>query len=60
MTIPEIHKALDEGKTVYWATLLYEVVRHRDELMVVCTENNYTTGLQPKEEARCFTTKHAE
>ena len=45
MTLNEIKKAVDKGKTVCWENELYEVRKAGDDYNIVCTDNGYTIGL---------------
>lgn len=46
MTIAEIKQAVDAGKTVNWASGLYEVRKDKhNRYNIVCTSNGYTIGL---------------
>lgn len=47
MTLDEIKKAVNAGKTVRWCNKLYEVVKNNGEYSIVC-ENGFTTGLTYK------------
>ena len=46
MTLDEIKKAVDEGKTVKWANKLYDVIKDNiGQYFIVCSSNQYTIGL---------------
>lgn len=46
MTVTEIKTAVDQGKNVYWSTLLYKVIKDtKNQYLIVCTSNNHTIGL---------------
>lgn len=46
MTISEIKQAVDAGRTVNWASGLYEVRKDvNSRYLIICTSNGYTTGL---------------
>lgn len=47
MTLSEIKKAVESGKTVYWKNPSYEVVKQQNgEWVIKCTlNNNYIIGL---------------
>lgn len=46
MTIQEIKKAVDQGKTVYWLSGMYEVIKDKNgDYLIKCTSNGSCTGL---------------
>ena len=46
MTLQEIKQAVDDGKTVYWASVLYKVVKaDNGEYLIWCTSNGSCIGL---------------
>ena len=45
MTLDEIKKAVDAGKKVKWASSIYDVVKSKLGYFIVCSSNQYTTGL---------------
>ncbi|MBN8857067.1 MAG: hypothetical protein J0H29_01690 [Sphingobacteriales bacterium] len=46
MTVQEIKKAVDEGKTVCWATPAYRVIKDSiGQYLIVCLLNNNCIGL---------------
>lgn len=45
MNLQEIKQAVDEGKKVYWKSLLYEVIKTKfGEYLIRCS-NGYANGL---------------
>lgn len=55
-TIEEVKKAVDQGKLVNWSNSLYEVKYWKipDEYVVLCTSNNYATGLNLADVKDCY------
>ena len=51
MTIEEIKQAVDAGKSVKWASDIYDVVKSKwgGEYLIVCEPNGSTIGLHGKE-----------
>lgn len=46
MNLQQIKQALLEGKKVYWASALYEVIRDsRGEYLIKCSSNGHCIGL---------------
>lgn len=45
MTLNEIKAAVDQGKTVCWSNEAYEVVKARDEYLIVFIHNDHAIGL---------------
>ena len=46
MTLEEIKSAVENGKSVYWATTSYKVVKDNiGQWLVVCNLNDYCFGL---------------
>ena len=46
MTLNEIKDAVSQGKTVYWKTLLYPVIKDSSgEYFIKCTKTNHLIGL---------------
>lgn len=46
MTLEEIKKAVDEGKTVHWASPAYEVMKDTfGRYNIICILNDYCIGL---------------
>lgn len=49
MTLDEIKKAVDEGKTVCWRQNNYVVEKWKSGYEIVCTNNNHAVGLQRRD-----------
>jgi len=50
MKLEEIKKAVDEGKSVKWASNLYDVVKDNiGQYLIICSDNQYTIGLTWKD-----------
>ena len=49
MTLYEIKKAVDEGKTVCWRQNNYVVEKWKSGYEIVCTNNNHAVGLQRRD-----------
>ncbi len=49
MTLYEIKKAVDEGKTVCWRQSNYVVEKWKSGYEIVCTNNNHAIGLQRRD-----------
>lgn len=46
MTLDEIKQAVEDGKTVHWASRAYKVVKDDvGQWLIVCTLNNHAIGL---------------
>lgn len=46
MNLREIKQAVDEGKTVYCGSLMYQVIKDKNnEYLIKCTSNGYCIGL---------------
>jgi len=46
MTVEEIKKAVDEGKTVYWSSEIYPVIKDRiGQYLINCTISTMCIGL---------------
>ena len=46
MTIQEIKTAVDQGKTVYWSSGMYEVIKDKNnDYLIKCTSNGSCVGL---------------
>lgn len=46
MTIQEIKTAVDQGKTVHWASGMYKVVKDKNnDYLIKCTSNGSCVGL---------------
>lgn len=46
MTLDEIKKAVDRGKSVKWANKLYDVIKDSlGQYLIICSSNQYTIGL---------------
>jgi len=60
-TLSIINFLLDNNKEVYWASTWYRVKKEKNtgKLLVVCTENGYTTGLLKSDLDNCFADKWA-
>lgn len=60
-TLSIINFLLDNNKEVFWATRWYRVKKEKNtgKLLVVCTENGYTTGLKKSDLDNCFADKWA-
>lgn len=60
-TLSIINFLLNNNEDVYWAGDNYKVKKEKitGKLLVVCTDNGYTTGLQFDELKECYTSKYA-
>lgn len=46
MTVEEIKKAIEEGKTVHWSSEAYTVIKDKiNQYLIICTQNKYCIGL---------------
>ena len=46
MNLQQIKKAIADGKKVYWASALYEVIKDsRGEYLIKCSSNGHCIGL---------------
>lgn len=46
MNLEQIKQAIADGKKVYWASALYEVIKNsRGEYNIICKSNNHSIGL---------------
>jgi hypothetical protein len=56
MTRQEIKEAINQGITVYWQSLIYEVIIKGDDLYTFCTFNRSVQYLEQFNEEDFFTT----
>ena len=56
--LQDIKLLLDNKESVCWKNDLYDVKYDiKNKIIVVCNENNYTTGLQKEDLLNCYTDK---
>ena len=49
LTLAEVKKAVDEGKTVFADTQAYRVIKERGEYKIICLLKGFCVGLHGRE-----------